>query len=67
MSEEFKPQGEKLGIGLSILSFLIPLAGLIIWIMNKNDHPEKAKSACYLAIAGVVVGIVLQVILGLAG
>ena len=53
-----KPEGEqkhwndKLGFGLAIFSFCIPLAGAIIYFSNKNSSPNKAKSAGYAALIG---------------
>jgi hypothetical protein len=56
------PNTEKLGIGLSILCFLIPLVGLILFFVYKTDKPAKSKGACYAALAGVIVGVILNVI-----
>ena len=58
---------DELGAGLGILSFCIPIAGAVIYFSNKDTKPQKAKSACYLALAGVGVGIVLNIIGTMAG
>lgn len=58
---------DELGIGLKILSFCIPLAGAILFFVYKEEYPNKSKTACYAALIGVGVGIVLQVILVLTG
>jgi FtsH-binding integral membrane protein len=53
---------DELSTGLSILSFCIPLAGAIIYFSNKSDKPEKARKACHMALWGIGVGIVLNII-----
>ena len=58
---------DKLSTGLAILSFCIPLAGAIIYFSNKDKMPNKAKSACHAALWGFGIGIVLNIIVTLAG
>ncbi|MEO3405889.1 hypothetical protein AAFN85_18400 [Mucilaginibacter sp. CAU 1740] len=53
---------EELGVPLTILSFCIPLAGIIIYFSNKGRSPKKANTACYAALAGMVLGVVIRVI-----
>jgi hypothetical protein len=55
-------QKDKLGTGLSILSFCIPLAGAIIYFSNKSDKPDKAQQACHLALWGLALGFILNLI-----
>ncbi len=62
MEQNQSPSEEKLGIGLSILCFLIPLVGLILFFVYKSDKPAKSKGACYAALAGFIVGVVLNLI-----
>ena len=58
-----QPQNqEDLEIGLKVLSFCIPIAGAVIYFMNKDKAPVKAKSACTMALIGFGVGLVLQII-----
>ncbi len=65
--DDFNNQEEdSLSTGLSILSFCIPLAGAIIYFSNKDDKPIKAKKACHLALWGLGLGIVLNIIARLA-
>jgi hypothetical protein len=52
---------DKLGILGAIGSFLFPPIGLIIWGVNKDESPKKAKSA--LMVAGISFG--LSVALGI--
>ena len=58
---------DKLSTGLAILSFCIPLAGAIIYFSNKDKMPNKAKSACHAALWGFGIGIVLNILITLAG
>lgn len=58
--------GSKAGWG--ILSFIIPLVGLILFLMWKNERPQTAKvcGICALVsfIASIVIGIIYGVIMG---
>ena len=59
---------DDLHIGLKILSFCIPLAGAIIYFTtDRTKYPNKAKQACYAALIGAAVGVVIQVITILMG
>lgn len=49
---------EDAGWGLKILSLLIPLAGLILWLVKKDKEPVAAKTCLIWAGIGVVVNIV---------
>jgi hypothetical protein len=51
---------EKLGIGWIILSFIIPLVGLVLYFTNRKEHPKKAQTACYAALAGFALGVILN-------
>ncbi len=48
--------------GLNVISFLIPLVGLIIYLTQKDSHPIKATSAGKAALWGVGVSIALYII-----
>lgn len=62
------PQKEdKLSVILIILSFCIPLAGVIIWAVKKSNEPQSAKTACYAAIAGFGLGVLINIIFAIAG
>jgi hypothetical protein len=58
---------DQLSTGLKVLSFCIPIAGAIIFFSNKNTHPQKAQTACYAALIGMGVGLVLNIIMALMG
>lgn len=48
--------------GMAILGFFIPLAGLIIWLINKDNKPLMAKSAGKGALVGFIVSMVFSII-----
>lgn len=59
---------DDLHIGLKILSFCIPLAGAIIYFTtDRARYPNKAKQACYAALIGAAVGVIIQVIMVVIG
>lgn len=55
----------KVSAGWWWLGFLIPLAGLLVWIFCHDTEPIKAKKAGIGAIIGTVVSVVLAVLLTL--
>ena len=67
MSEHNQNSNDELSTGLKVLSFCIPLAGAIIYFTNKDQMPNKAKSACHMALWGVGIGIVLNILVTLLG
>ena len=50
--------------GMAILGFFIPLAGLIVWLINKDTKPLMAKSAGKGALIGFIVSMVFSIIYG---
>lgn len=52
---------EELGIPLTIVSFCFPIVGAIIFLVHKGKSPEKANTACYAALGGLVLGILVRV------
>lgn len=51
-------------MGYAVLGFFIPLVGLILYLVNKEKSPLKAKSAGKGALIGFCVGIVVSIIYG---
>ncbi len=51
--------------GMAVLGFFIPLAGLIIWLINKDAKPLMAKSAGKGALIGFIVSMVFSIIYGI--
>ena len=60
---------DKKSFGFGLLSFLIPLAGFILWLVWRDKMPKRARSCAVGAIIGVVVyvlSVILEVILSAA-
>lgn len=62
LKSEQSQKKEDLGIPLTIASFCFPIVGAIIYFSNKGRNPEKASTACYAALAGTVVGVMIRII-----
>lgn len=50
---------DKASIGMKILSFLIPLVGLILFISKKKERPGYAKGCGIAALIGFIVGVIM--------
>ena len=50
--------------GMAVLGFFIPLAGFIIWLINKDSKPLMAKSAGKGALIGFIVSMAFSIIYG---
>ena len=48
---------------LNIISFLIPIAGLIIYIVDKDNCPNRAKSAGKFALLSIIISFTLSILL----
>ena len=51
-------------MGWAVLGFFIPLVGLILYLVNKDTYPLKAKSAGKGALIGFCVSIAFSIIYG---
>ena len=63
-SQQTDSEGSTVGWG--ILGFFIPIVGFIFWLIWKDEHPARAKSAgigCLVSICLGVVGVILYVVL----
>lgn len=49
----------------AFLGFLIPVLGLVMYLIWKDEYPLKAKSAGQGALIGVIVSVVFSVLLGI--
>lgn len=49
--------------GLNVLSFLLPIVGLILFIVYHEKAPTKANAIGKWALIGFVVGLIVNVIL----
>ena len=65
--ENTMPQEEKANVGLAILSFLIPLAGLIIFIVHKDKKPKTAKASGICALVSFIINIIAVVVMSVSG
>jgi hypothetical protein len=65
-NQDFNPENSNAydvpSTGLNIISFLIPLVGLIVYLTEKDKSPIKAGSAGKSALWGVGVSFVLVII-----
>ncbi len=53
---------EEAGAGWKVLSFFIPLVGLILFLVWNNESPRKAKACGKWALIGFITGIVISVL-----
>lgn len=53
-------------IGLNVLSWFVPLVGIILYFVNKDEKPIQSKSVLHCAIASIIVNIILVPILIIA-
>ncbi len=61
------PKEEKASVGLAILSFFIPLAGLIIFITDKSKKPKTAKVCGICALVSFIISVAFSVIMTVSG
>jgi hypothetical protein len=59
------PDNEDLHVGLRVLSFCMPIAGLIIYMSVSGE--KKRKQACTWALIGMGVGLVLRILSSATG
>jgi hypothetical protein len=60
--EDISNPNDQPSVGLNIISFLIPLVGLIIYLTERDRSPRKATSAGKAALWGVGVTVILSMI-----
>ena len=53
------PQEQKASVGFAILSFFIPLAGLIIFLTQKDKRPKTAKTSGICALVSFILNIII--------
>ena len=58
---------EKASVGLAILSFFIPLAGLIIFLVEKDKRPKTAMVSGICALVSFIISLASTLIMTLAG
>ncbi|MDE6155445.1 MAG: hypothetical protein K2F67_03310, partial [Eubacterium sp.] len=65
-SQPQPPQEEKANVGLAILSFIIPIVGLILYLTKKDSQPKTAKACGKCALACVIINIIITIIYSVA-
>lgn len=63
-SQQTDSEGSTVGWG--ILGFFLPIVGFILWLVWKDEHPARSRSAgigCLVSICLGVVGVILYVVL----
>ncbi len=58
--EEKKEQEPKTSVGLVILSFLIPLAGIIIFFVKRKNSKKPARNYLIAALIGWLLNIIVD-------
>jgi RsiW-degrading membrane proteinase PrsW (M82 family) len=53
---------DSLNVGFKILCFLIPIVGLILYIVEKEKNPSKANSAGKCALWGFVISLLIALL-----
>ena len=53
---------DNLGTGMKVLSFIIPIVGLIIYFTNKTTFPNKSQIAGKMALYGIITWTILNII-----
>ena len=56
--------GDSPSTGYAVLGFFFPLIGLILYLVNKDTYPSRAKSAGKGALIGFIVSIVVSILYG---
>jgi len=66
-AQEFEPKQfeDKPGCFMNGLCFLVPLVGIILYFVKKNQQPNCAKSYLIWAVVGFVIDIVCDIIMSL--
>lgn len=60
--QPMQPTEEKVSVGFAILSYFVPIAGLIIYLTMKDSRPKTAKVSGKCAIASVVINVVISIL-----
>ena len=61
---ECKTSTDSSSFGYALLGFFIPIVGLILFLIWKDEYPLRAKSAGKGALISVIVSVVLGIIYG---
>lgn len=56
-----RDEDDYLGTGLGFVSFFFPFVGGIVWLNNRKSKPNKASSACWCAIIGMLLSLMFNI------
>lgn len=56
---------EKVPFSTKLISFIVPLVGIILYFTNKKDHPKKSKACGKAALISIIISVVVSLILGI--
>lgn len=59
LQQQTSSQEDESSLGFAILSFFFPIVGLVLFLIWKNDFPQKAKSCLKGMVSGIVLGVVI--------
>ncbi len=59
----YPPAEQKANAGLAVLSWFIPVAGLVIYLTEKDTKPKTAKACGKCALASFIINVVLVVLI----
>lgn len=62
-ADQQPPVEQKASVGFAILSFFIPLAGLIIFLTQKSKRPKTAKVSGICALVSFILNIIASIII----
>lgn len=57
------PQEQKASVGFAILSYIIPLAGLVIYLTQKDKRPKTAKVSGICALVSFILNTLIVIIM----
>ena len=55
-------ESNDLSLVLKIVCFVLPIVGLVLYFVYREDEPTKSKSAGVWALAGFLIGVVLKIL-----
>ncbi len=59
-TQQSQPAEDKVNVGFAILSFFIPIAGIIIYFCQKKEKPRNAKACGIIATIMIVINLIIS-------
>ena len=66
-TESSNVNNEPLDGVVKVVSFCFPIVGGVLYFVHQNKAPQKSKDACHMALWGIGVSILLNIIAAMAG